>query len=73
MLLVIVLFWILLLWGIKSEELYWQEALWFILAWAICVMLMVFKLGPPAIWIVGMILLDIILIFKNGIVDAKAF
>ncbi|HLO98769.1 MAG TPA: hypothetical protein VK171_09265 [Fimbriimonas sp.] len=73
MLLALVLFWILILWGIKSEDLYWSEALIFIAIWAILLALFIYKIGPNMVWIAGLILLDIVLIFKNGIIDAKAF
>jgi hypothetical protein len=72
-LLVIILFWILLLWGVKSEELYWQEALVFVAVWAVLLALLLLRIGPNMVWIAGMVLLDIVLIFKNGIIDAKAF
>lgn len=64
MLLIVVLFWLPLAWGIKDEELYWGEAGIFAAIWIVLALGFVLLPGLAA-WLIGaMVLLGIVLLVK---------
>lgn len=71
MLFVTAMFWILLVWSVKNDDLDGHTAVALTIIWASLLSLLLLNIGPFYLWLAGMGILDAVLLYKNGILDSK--
>ncbi|HLO98770.1 MAG TPA: hypothetical protein VK171_09270 [Fimbriimonas sp.] len=65
------MFWILVVWGVRNEDVTWRAAITLTVIWGILLSMLLLNIGPFYVWLAGMGILDAILLYKNGILDSK--
>ena len=65
MLLAYILFWILLIWGLRESDIYWQEGAILVTLWVVCLAGFVYLPSANIAFIIGSVLLDLWLLMKT--------
>jgi hypothetical protein len=65
-------FWLLFIWGLKDSEIYAKEAVILGLAWLVCFGLTCLPVPFFIAGMIGLVILDLVMLFKSGIANALA-